>query len=87
MKNSLQVMRHRYNYHVSGGHVYPTFSAHSDNPSKPLISMWKAYVLKHNPTMRPALAHRIAFEIVNRPAHITYQTAYAYAIADFGVQS
>jgi len=49
--------------------------------------MWKAYVLKHNPTMRPALAHRIAFEIVNRPAHITYQTAYAYAIADFGVQS
>lgn len=86
MKQALRVIQNRYNYHLVGGHVYPVYSALSDMPSKQLIQKWKAHVLKYNPTIRPALAHRIAFEIVTRPAYISYMTAYRTAVMDLGVK-
>lgn len=86
MKNGLTYLKLRTSMQSWGISPMAKLAPLSDMPSKPLISMWKAHVLKHNPTIRPALAHRIAFEIVTRPAYISYMTAYRTAVMDLGVK-
>lgn len=60
---------------------YPT-PALSNVVNANVVKGWRNYVLSQHPSLTTMQAHKVALQIVKRPAYMSYTTALSMALAE-----